>query len=120
MIDWILTFSFNSTLGLLLYWLPLGFCGYGYLMRTHRNYRKDKAKREEAGGYYTPTDKLGTLIGRGLVSVIPVANLCAAVFDLGPEVFSRVIERLENVFNIPLVPDTDAAKAKRDEGRRKS
>lgn len=106
MFDMITDFQFNSTLGLLLYWLPLAFCCYGYLLRTHRNYQKDKAKREEPGAYYLPTDTLGTLIGRGLVSVIPVANLLAAVFDLGPEVFERFIKRLEVMFGMPLVPDS--------------
>ena len=115
MIDWIHGLQLNSTLGLLLYWLPLAFCGYGYLLRTHRNYQKDKAKREEPGGYYAPTDTLGTLIGRGLVSVVPVANLCAATFDLGPEVFGRAFKLIGEVFDQPLVPDSESAKAKRGE-----
>lgn len=113
MIESLLASPFTSTLGLVLYWLPLAFCGYGYLLRTHRNYQNDKKKREEPGAYYSPTDKVGTLIGRGLVSVLPVANLCAAVFDLAPEVFCRLIGRLESLFNIPLVPDSENAKAKR-------
>jgi hypothetical protein len=119
MIDYALNFQFNSTLGLLLYWLPLTFCAFGYLLRTHRNYCKDKLARETPGAYYSPTDRLGTLIGRGMVSVIPIGNLLAAVFDLAPEVFARLFERLEKLFDIPLVPDTENAKAKRDAGRKK-
>lgn len=119
MLEYVLNFQLNSTLGLLLHWLPLGFCAFGYLLRTHRNFCKDKAKREEPGAYYHPTDTLGTLIGRGLVSVLPVANLCAAIFDLAPEVFCRWFEWLGKVFDIPLVPDSESAKAKRDAGNKR-
>lgn len=88
-------------------------------MRTYHNFQKDKAKREEPGAYYSPTDKLGTLIGRGLVSIIPVANLCAAVFDVAPEAFARLFIKLEQIFDIPLVPDSDSAKAQRDAGKKR-
>lgn len=112
--DYILNLKINSTLGILLYWLPLIFCGMGYFLRTYRNYQKDKAQRIKPGEpWYVPTDKIGTLIGRGLISIIPIANLCAAVFDVAPEFFSKFFERLEDIFNTPLVPDSESAKAKR-------
>jgi len=32
MIDWIMSFKFNSLLGVLLYWVPLSLCIYGYTL----------------------------------------------------------------------------------------
>jgi hypothetical protein len=42
-----------------------------------------------------------------------VANLCATVFDVAPEVFGRFFEWLGKVFDVALVRDTKAMKAKR-------
>ncbi len=111
--DYIINLQINSTLGFPLYWMPLMTCAIGYIIRTSRNIVRDKSERERIGAYYTPTDTLGTLIGRGVVSVVPVANLCAAVFDVSPELFSGLIERLERIFCTPLVSDDDSFKAKR-------
>lgn len=54
--------------------------------------------------YYSPTDKIGTLIGRALVTIIPFANLWAGVFDISPRLFKRLIETIEKIFDTPLVP----------------
>lgn len=54
--------------------------------------------------HYYPTDKIGTLIGRALVSIVPVANLWAGMFDVAPRLFRRMIERIEKIFDSPLVP----------------
>lgn len=115
MIDYVLNFQWNGLIAILLYWVPLSLCVAGYTVRTAQNYMADKVKREEAT-FYTPTDRLGTLIGRGFVSICPVANIWAAMFDLAPKFLGRFFEGLERAFNMPLVPDTESAKAKR-EGR---
>lgn len=112
-------------MGLLLYWLPLVVCVFGYTLRTWLNYQSDllerelaeKSRREAVGTpaekqppwvssirIYAPTDTIGTLIGRALVSVVPVANLWASVFDLGPKIFGRFFKWIGNVFDQPLVP----------------
>jgi len=101
--DWIFHYWANPWIALLLYWLPLGVCAVGYVVRTWRNVRKD-LKSRDAGGAYYPTDTIGTLIGRGVVSVIPVANLCAAAFDLAPELLDRFFKWVGRVFDQPLVP----------------
>lgn len=103
MLNYVMSFKFNSLLGILLYWAPLAFCAVGYTTRTARNYMDDKQMREKVQ-YYTPTDTIGTLIGRALVSVIPIANLWAALFDVAPELFSKAFSWISRVFNIPLVP----------------
>lgn len=104
-IDWTLGLWANKWIAFGLYWVPLAFCAVGYVMRTARNFRHDRSERNRKGAHYHPTDTLGTLIGRGIVSIIPIANFCAALFDLSPEVFGRFFRWIERVFNVPLVPD---------------
>ena len=93
---------------LLLYVLPLILCLYGYIIRTWVNIRKDIAKRQEVKccghGYYESTDTIGNVVGRILVSFIPVINIFAALFDVAPEVFSRIFDRILKVLSYPIVP----------------
>lgn len=106
----------DGILVLLLYWLPLVFCVFGYFMRTWRNYQKDVARRDDpnpSGWGYVPTDTLGTLIGRALITILPFGNVCAAIFDLGPYVFGKFFWWIGELFSQPLVPDTAEAKARR-------
>lgn len=117
-IDYVREFEWNSTLGILLFWVPLAFCLVGYTLRTAKNYRKDVAKRL-SDGFYHPTDTIGTLIGRALVSVIPVANIWAAMFDLAPEVFSGLFKWLGKVFDQPLVPDNERFQEQRAQLRKR-
>jgi hypothetical protein len=105
MTDWVLGLWANKWIAFGLYWLPLAFCAFGYVVRTARNFAKDRAERMRAGAYYHPTDTIGTLIGRGVVTIVPIANFCAAVFDLAPEVFGRFFKWIGRVFDQPLVPD---------------
>ena len=108
MIEWILGFRFNSLLGVVLYWAPLGLCVYGYTIRTWVNYRKDKANRDAVihgdERFYAPTDTIGTLVGRALVAVLPIANLWASTFDVAPELFGRFFRWIGRVLDTPLVP----------------
>lgn len=105
MIDYVLGLWANKWIAFGLYWLPLAFCAFGYTMRTARNFAKDRRNRVTPGRTYYPTDTLGTLIGRGVVAIVPLANVCAAVFDLAPEVFGNFFKWIGCVFDIPLVPD---------------
>jgi len=101
---------FSTTLwGFLLYWLPVCVCTVGYIARTYNNYQKDLKARAEwvsdsINHYYTPTDTVGTLIGRGIVSLVPVANLLAAVFDVAPRLLGNFFKMLGDIFDQPLVP----------------
>ena len=104
MIDWVINFQLNSLIGVLLYWVPLSICVYGYTARTLVNYLLDVKVREEDTEHYSPTDTVGSLIGRGLVSILPIANLWAASFDVAPEVFRTAWKWIEDAFDIPLVP----------------
>jgi hypothetical protein len=119
MFDWLLNFEWNGLLGILLYWVPLLFCALFYTIRTAEGYMADKRnlaldveeRRKEQGTpyrslqhYYHPTETIGGILGRALVSVTPVANIWAALFDLSPKVFSRLFGWLGKVFDQPLVP----------------
>lgn len=121
LIDWILLNWMTGWLGFLLYWIPMSVCVVGYTIRTFENYQKDIEERskyiryldlknnsEELDSrvtmYYSPTDKIGTLIGRALVSITPLANIWAAMFDISPKLFCRLLSYIEEIFNQPLVP----------------
>jgi len=99
--DWFLHQEINGTLAILLYWLPLVLCTYGYAVRTGYDIAKDK--RECHKQYYTPELRIGTLIGRGIAAIVPVVNLLCAIFDVAPEVFSRFFTWIGEVFNQPIV-----------------
>jgi hypothetical protein len=100
--------TWTSTMGICLYWIPLSFCAFGYTVRTSVNLKKDLESRREiessGKGVYYPTDTIGTLIGRALVSICPVANIWTALFDVAPKVFTNLFKWIGNVFDQPLVP----------------
>lgn len=116
MIDTILGFEFNNTLGILLYWVPFLFCIIGYTWRTWQNYKKDIVRRRDAEQhpdkppFYFPTDTLGDLLCRALLAAVPIANLWAAMFDLVPSIFGRIFLWLGKTFSQPLVPVRRKAK----------
>lgn len=105
LIDWVLGLWANKWIAFAFYWLPLAFCAFGYVLRTARNVRRDREARRAPSLAYFPSDTIGTLIGRGLVSIIPIANFCAACFDLAPWLFGRFFRWIGKVFSQPLVPD---------------
>jgi len=131
-IDWVANFQLNSFLGISLYWFPVFVCAVGYTLRTIQNYLKDKYKREWgnirkdrdhwshlASTVYQPTDTIGTLIGRALVTIIPVANIWAAAFDISPKFFSKFFQFLGDLFDQPLVPDSNKHKSIREVNKNK-
>lgn len=126
MIETILNYWANPWIALFLYWLPMSICAVGYTLRTFENYHKDLLARDKyiaalsdamniddngmakrGVSYYHPTDRIGTLIGRALIVFVPLANVWAAVFDVSPRLFSRVVEKIEKIFDQPLVPSPD-------------
>jgi hypothetical protein len=104
----------NFWTAFMLYWLPLILCAVGYLIRTWQNYQKDikaRAKCDTDGkGYYSPTDTLGSLIARAIVTILPIGNMLAAIFDVAPDLFGSFFKWMGKIFNQPLVPER-----KRDE-----
>lgn len=108
MIEWAKEQAANPWIAIGLYWLPLAFCAVFYFLRTCKNYVKDRKKRSEAERdttkHYVPTDTLGDILGRALITIVPVANIVAGVFDLAPDVFEAFFKWLGRTFNQPLVP----------------
>lgn len=115
LVNKVLSLPLNSELGILLYWVPASLCAFGYTVRTFANYQRDVSKRAEVAlisedpssresRYYSPTDTIGALVGRAIVTIIPVANLWAATFDVAPSLFGRFFSYLGRVLNQPLVP----------------
>lgn len=100
--------AWNSWIALLLYWLPLALCAYGYTVRSVLKVRKDRHWRDKTAtqehGMYVPTITLGSLVGYAATTVVPVANLFAAIFDVAPKIFADLWEWCERALNIPLVP----------------
>lgn len=94
----------TGALGLLLYWLPLVWCLLGYTQRTANDVSRDVVERDLKPKFYYPRITVGTVVGRLLVSVVPVANLVALVCDLGPKALMRTIDWFGRVLDFPLVP----------------
>ena len=132
MINWILEFWGNPYLAILCYWMPLVVCFIGYILRTNENYQKDIANRDAYESYqlakvkvecdemkdedfkqlypksdycysYTPTDTYGSLLGRALLTIVPIANIFAAIFDVSPKLFQNLFDWISKVFNTPIV-----------------
>ena len=108
MIDWIwglaTNFEFNSMLALFIYWVPLSVCAGVYFLRGVNLYRQEIINRDiadkEKFKIYRPTLTVGLIIWYFLVTICPVGNLCAMIFDCASSVFSWI----NRAFNIPLVP----------------
>lgn len=103
--------EWNGLIALIVFWLPLLLCLYGYTVRSLRDFANDRAKRADAEsrpkpsvGYYEPSVTVGTLVGRLLASVVPIINLVVALFDVAPEVFGDFFKWFGKAFDIPLVP----------------
>lgn len=118
--DWIQSHipAWNGLIALIVFWLPLLLCLYGYTIRSLRDFANDRAKRayaeaqpEPSKGYYEPSVTVGTLVGRVLAAVVPIVNLVCAIFDVGPQVFGDFFKWFGKAFDIPLVPK----RAKRQE-----
>ena len=106
MIDYVLTFEFNSLLGLLLYWVPLVLCVIGYSAKTWRDYREELTRRADCvktNYSYFPNLTLGVVLGRVFSSVVPGFNILALVFSVGGPMLTSVFRFFGSVLRIPLV-----------------
>lgn len=109
--------AWNSWIALMMYWLPAALCAYGYTVKSVKEYKRDRtdrardeawqpdpAKQHQLRPTYIPGITIGTLVGYAALTVCPVANLFAAIFDVAPKVFSGFIRWCDKVLNVPLVP----------------
>ena len=108
-IAFITNVELNSMMGLYLYWAPVIYCLVFYFVRTVVNFRKDKSRHElyladPKHNYYSPSETVGGILIRILLSVFPVINIWCALFDLTPDVYKYASKYFDNFLNIPLVP----------------
>ena len=106
MIEYVLTFQFNSLLGFLLYWVPLVLCFIGYAVRTWIDYYDEVARRADCvktNYSYFPNLTLGVLIRRLFSTVVPGFNILALIFSVGGPMLSSIFEFFGSVLRIPLV-----------------
>ena len=101
--------QWNSRIALLLYWLPLVLCVYGYMLTIVQRVRKDRAASAEhqSGApcsHYHPSITVGSLLGYAVLTVCPALNLLAALFDVAPTVFRGLIRWCGQILDAPLVP----------------
>jgi hypothetical protein len=112
------TFTFNSLIGFFIYWMPMLLCLSGYTIRTARYVARDTKNRSKqnpaTGGVYHPTDTLGDVIGRYLISILPIANIWACIFDVFPELFEGLFSWIVKIFNTPLIKDSKRYKEMRE------
>lgn len=97
MIDYVLSFEFNSLLALGVYWVPMLVCFITYTFEVINEYKVDLRRCEQK--YYTPRVTVGLLIWMTALTFIPVLNLFAMVFDCAGSVFRWI----GDVFDTPLV-----------------
>ncbi|HET6631496.1 MAG TPA: hypothetical protein VFG73_02155 [Rhodanobacteraceae bacterium] len=100
--DWVL-------LVLWLYYLPLVVCALGFAVRTGRDYQRDVAARaaaERTHRLYAPELTIGTLLGRAVLTFVPVLNVLTAVFAfaLGRRALIRALDWIWTLTDVPLVP----------------
>lgn len=114
--DFVLNFQFNSLFGILLYWLPVAICLVAGALDIRRLVAHDLVERDQIAKrkleasisdrwiFYTPSIKVGDVIGIVLVSFIPVVNLLKSVFYCVPSLFGNGFKYFCKFLNIPLVP----------------
>lgn len=111
--NWILPFlkdtaTFNSWIGIIIYWVPMAICAIGYTLRTFANCGKELQERKAYArgdiSCYEPEETVGVILGRMITCFIPIANLGVAVFDFGATYLELFVKFLDRTFNQPIVP----------------
>lgn len=123
----VINFQFTSWVGFWLYWIPLALCAVYFFIQCAIDYWRDAAARSGNDGpnktatttIYLPRLKIGTIVGRAIASICPVVNLWAAIFDAAPFFIGHVGTWLEEMLDIPLIPDSETHKKLRDEKYKK-
>jgi hypothetical protein len=105
---------FNNLIATFLYYVPLLCCVIGFFLMSIDKYRNDLNNRRnalqklqekpDAIAHYYPTLTIGCIIGAGLVSIIPVANIIASFVSTGPYLFGNFFKWIGRVFDQAIVP----------------
>ncbi len=101
--DWALSYipAWNSYIAIMLFWVPMVVCFVGYSFRGLAAIRTDLVNRKSylnhETNHYEPKATFGAFLWALFVSILPVGNLIATLFDVGKEVISEIL-------NFPLIP----------------
>lgn len=112
-----------NTLNAFLYYVPAFLCLVFYFGKSVLEFKKDFDARaggriktldpKKANSYdrqvaldYVPHITYGTLLGRFVLSLLPVANLWLTVTEVMWTYITNIMEFFQEFFNKPIVPDT--------------
>ena len=98
--------STSAAYGFFLYWIPVALCLLGLAGDIIRGYTRDIKSRQDSK-WYTPTLTVGRIVGWAILSFLPVVNIFRAAFTYLPAIVAWVVDKLDTVLNIPLVPKKD-------------
>jgi len=99
----------NTLFGLIFYWLPIVVVLQHYFRVFARMYKDDLKSREKYENspsvyeYYDPDLTVGYILGRLLLSIIPVVNLVLAFYQ-GIQLVGDFLLFMNKILDIPLVP----------------
>lgn len=71
---------------------------------TYKNCRDDAATLSHSPDYYHPTDKVGDILYRVLITFFPVVNILFLLFEAIPLTFPKFVKTIESILEYPLVP----------------
>lgn len=91
-----------SIIVLLFYAIPACICLISDVHKTVQDIKTDIRKRSEA--YYSPEVTIGRLLGKLLLTLIPVVNIIKALMYLLTDFAEIVISFVDKVLSTPLVP----------------
>ena len=87
---------------MLFYIVPLILCLIGYAYKTYLEYKRDLAREEDISFYVTKLT-VGCIVIRVVVSVLPIINITALVFDLYQPKIENMWNGLVRLMDKPLV-----------------
>jgi len=99
--DFVIGFKFQSPEAFWLYWVPVAACLFGFILDFFKDYQRDVVA--STASYYTAHLTWGSILGRTLVSFIPVINIGLFVFWHFWRIAKNFIELFNDWLNIPLV-----------------
>jgi len=103
----VVSFEFYSYLALYTYWVPLVICFVTYFARLVKAYHTDMATRNRE--FYTPQLTIGAIVLMFFLSLTPVVNMFAMVFDC----LDSVIKWIGKTLDFGLIPHRPTKEGKK-------
>lgn len=100
--NFIIGFQFRSPEAFWLYWVPVVFCLFGYILDFFKDYRRDV--EASTARSYTAHLTWGSILGRVCVAFFPVINIGVSVVWHFARIAKNLVELFNEWLNVPLVP----------------